>query len=559
MWDTAAAALATMARALGDPRDLATLHAVSGLAFRLSVDARLTPAGPHRYPWREELTVAAERLGYRWRLAAASGSDPLFATLRDDAFAIAADGIDAGRPTLLFGVHVAEFGLVRGADRAADALVVSGLLDAAGAPDLLPRAALGDSGLLFALQLTDRLPIDPLAAARAAFAAAVEHARGESATYGGVASGLAAFAAAERALASGDVDPNGLAAVAQRLAEARAACAAFLPRAGADLGQPLDEAARSYRRSAGMLAELARLFPYPPRQTGMLTTTLREQAAELLREAALAEAAAEGALAAALAADARAALTRDLTVVDLDPARLPDLFACVAEIPIAGLDADAAACRDRLAPRLGPSFGGKLLYQSGRLVGHILWAPLDEALYPVAARGRRWFVFCPWLESSRRGRGLGALLFEAVESAARAAAVDGLLTLATSIEVFLHHRGYERHGFVEVDRRGDTRLLERLLSDAPSDARLLDPPVARPGGALPVVVRHAHNCPLLLRVRQGAAQAARELGPRAAVDERDATPADPSGVTVGGRALAHAPIPPAALREGFVVEADDWR
>src|SRR5437016_3293031 len=111
-WDTAAAALAACAQSLGDPRDFPSLHAASALSFRVSVDRRLTPAGPHRYPWREELTVAAERLGCRWRLAAASAGDPLFDAARDEIFALAADGIEHGRPTLLFGVHVAEFGLV---------------------------------------------------------------------------------------------------------------------------------------------------------------------------------------------------------------------------------------------------------------------------------------------------------------------------------------------------------------------------------------------------------------------------------------------------------------
>src|SRR5260221_3679370 len=144
-WDTAAAALAAGARALGDPRDFPSLFAASALSFRLSVDARLTPAGPHRFAWREELTLAAERLGCRWRLVAASSIDPLFAAARDDAFALAAAGVRAGRPTLLFGVHVAEFGIVRGVDETADALVVSGLLDGGGAPDTLARAALGES------------------------------------------------------------------------------------------------------------------------------------------------------------------------------------------------------------------------------------------------------------------------------------------------------------------------------------------------------------------------------------------------------------------------------
>ncbi|MSP63005.1 MAG: hypothetical protein EXR72_22250, partial [Myxococcales bacterium] len=504
-WDTAAAALAACARALGDPRSPAALHAASGLAFRISTDRRLTPAGPLAYPWREVLTVAAERLGCRWRLAAADPGEPLWTEARDEAFALATAGALAGRPTLLFGVHGGAFGLVRGVDPAADALIVSGVLDGT-APPLLSRAALGgNTGMLFALQLTARLAIDPAVAARATLRAAIRHGRGDAPTEGGVAIGAAAWQLVCTALASGDVDPSGLALLAQLLAEARAAVAGWLPTAATTLALDLAPAERAARRAAGMLAEAARLLPFPPPATGMLTTSLREQACDLFAEAARAEAESLASLEIALAASERA--IHDLRVIDLDAAHLPSLFACVQEIPIAGLQGEAATCRERL----GLAVGGKLLYRGERLIGHILWAPLEEAGYPVAARGRRWFVFCPWLESGLRGRGLGARLFSALDDAARAAGIDGLLTLATSIEVFLHHRGYEHHGFVEVDRRGDSRLLERRLTDLPSEARLQDPPAPPPGGPLQVIVRHGYNCPLLLRVRRDAASAARAL------------------------------------------------
>src|SRR5205823_6746905 len=141
--------------------------------------ARVTPAGPQAWPWREELTVAAERLGYRWRLAASTAGEPLFAASQQEAFDLAVEGARAGRPTLLFGVHTTEFGIARGFDLDADALVVSGILDGAGAPDRLPRRAMGgEVGLPFALQLVERVACDEPSATRAALRSAVDHARG---------------------------------------------------------------------------------------------------------------------------------------------------------------------------------------------------------------------------------------------------------------------------------------------------------------------------------------------------------------------------------------------
>ena len=258
-WDTAAAALGACAQALGDPREGGTLAAASGLAFRIALDRRLSPAGPHGYPWREELTVAAERLGYDWRLVASRAGEPGFERACDAAFELGCAGVEAGRPTLWFGVQVAEFGLVRGADRAAGRLAVSGLLDAAGGAVELERAQIGtEAGLVYALQLVERVPQDPAAAACAALRAALEHARGGR--YAGalelpvIFSGAEAWQLWEEVLTQGDVDPLGLAFAAQRYAEARAHVAHYLPMAAQAAGLDLERVAQGYRRVATMLS-----------------------------------------------------------------------------------------------------------------------------------------------------------------------------------------------------------------------------------------------------------------------------------------------------------------
>src|SRR5579871_2270867 len=96
-WDTASAALAACARALGDAREVDAIAAASSLAFRVTVDARVTPAGPLGFPWREELTLAAERLGYRWRLVASAVDEPTFEAMRDLAFDMIGSGAARGR------------------------------------------------------------------------------------------------------------------------------------------------------------------------------------------------------------------------------------------------------------------------------------------------------------------------------------------------------------------------------------------------------------------------------------------------------------------------------
>jgi hypothetical protein len=302
-WDTAAAALTACARALGDPREVRQIAADSGLAFRVSVDDTASLASPHAYPWREVLAAAAERLGYECRVVS-SGEEPgsaLHAAARGRAFALCADGIAAGRPTLLWGVHAPEFGLARGVDDVGGALEVSGILDGS-APATLPREALGDGDVpvVFALQLVGGAPLPPDEVARAALGAAVTFARGPSPTLAGVHTGLDAWTQLASAIERGTFDPAGLAYGAQRWAQARAFVAASVDGWAAALHVDLDGAMRAWRGAAAMLAELAALHPFPPPPSLMLTTSDRDQAEALVREVARLEAVAVAAVEAVL-------------------------------------------------------------------------------------------------------------------------------------------------------------------------------------------------------------------------------------------------------------------
>ena len=327
-------------------------------------------------------------------------------------------------------------------------------------------------------------------------------------------------------------------------------------------------------------------MPYPPGPSFMLTTTLRDEAAALVSEAARAEREALWALGPILAAAER---TRGppsgLELRPLNAATLPDLFACVDEIPISGLREEAALCRARLEPLLGqgsgaqaqgpdskpaPKFDGRLLYQmpsQGQGQGP---GPAPRRAYPVGAAraGRLW--------AARRGRALVSLLSLDRADAARpgrgTAALRGVWSRRRARPVSMASslwrrrsmsscitRAIERGGFIEVARQGDTRLLELRLTEAPSRAQFVEPPPAPAGGPLPVVVRHNYHCPLLVRVRREVVQLGRQLGAAVRVDEADAAPGETAGVTVGGKLLPHGPIGREPLRRGLEEAISHWR
>ena len=569
--DTASAALTACAGALGDDRDVPEIALASALAFRISADDQVTLAGPHAFPWREELARAAERLGYRVQLVASNErpGGALHQRAQAEAYALISSQADANRPTLLWGVHAPEFGIA--VDLRAGAVAVSGILDGF-APDTIARESIGtgDVPLLFALALTEKIDAPASERVRSMLAAALEHGRGPAPTFSGVATGIAAWRNIFAALESGVVDPAGFSYTIARAAEARRAIAERLRAEGF----PLEPARVAYGRSASMLTELSRLSPFPPTPATMLTSSLREESAALIAEVITAESQALDQIAHALVAESRSR-SHALSVREATSAELPALFACTREIPVLEIEADAAECRARVAPAIGRGFRAKLIFdeRGTRTIAQLLYAPLEHAHYPIAALGKRWLIFCPWVAHSERGRGLGAKLFAELEASARQENIDGLLALATSDERFLHGGAFEPFGMTEIARAADVRLYERRLSDIPSDAKFLaplisestsceDPPFTIPPsarkGSLPVIVRQGYNCPLLLRTRRELVEAAKQSGSSVALDVADGSATSPIQATVSRRPLPHRYLPTAHLIEGLKAEIDSW-
>ena len=532
-----AGALEGLLAARGDDRSAAEIFGLSGCAFRLTVGPRVDLGGWAGFPWAEELPAAVQRLGYPTELVFAEEGQPLFELARARAAALCAER----GPAILFGVQLPAFGLAAAGDTP-ETLRISGLLDAQGGARTLPGRMLGAGTmpLVFALALGDRQPIDAQTALAAALAEALR--LGTSPTVRpGHAGGLAAYDAWMAALASGHVDPAGHAFTSALGAEARGQAAAFL--AGARLsGADLGPAADAYSRVAATLEELAVRFPFPPVRP--LETPALEAAAALLGRAREEEARGLSALARALAQH-RAGEVGDSYAVE--PAAAGDLFGCIEDLPLGHLGPAAEVCRRHAEAALGKSRFALVVRErrSGAVVGHALYAPLGEAGVPIAAEGRAAFLFCPWIRAPLRGRGLGRLLVEGLCADAARRGFDGVLCEASTLPIFRHEEPLSALGFRELARRGEMRLAYRSLGRDHPIARWIDPPHAGAAGRAEVVIRHGYDCPLLLLLRRALGEVARERG--LAVDEADAGPGEPAGVTVGGARAPDLPLAPDVL------------
>ena len=138
-------ALRACLSARGDTRPDSDLAGLSGLAFRLQADARVSPASVSAFPWSVELPGALSRLGYSSACIFADPMvDPRFAQLAAAAVVQITEALQREQPTILWGVHLPEFGFAHGVDSARRELIVAGVLSGRGASDSsLPDALHG--------------------------------------------------------------------------------------------------------------------------------------------------------------------------------------------------------------------------------------------------------------------------------------------------------------------------------------------------------------------------------------------------------------------------------
>jgi len=277
-WISAVAALSGVLRALDVPTTTVAVSALSGHAFRFALiatlDGQIGAGGPNHFSSGSALPLY-EQLGWRFAAIEAAAADASLSRVREQALRSMRNAIDHGRPSIAYGLHLPEFGIVRGYQ--GDDLI--------GATTMSPQygeripvsqwPVPGRPSPIRVFTPVKRVRVDHHRAVRAMLDFATGYARlGEplqsqdhamDAEAEPVANGLAAYARWSRLL-DGDqpISPHGQAYCIQSLQSARSDAAAFLrdeaqrrPVAG------LAEAGRSYAAVVLSLSQLATLFPFP--------------------------------------------------------------------------------------------------------------------------------------------------------------------------------------------------------------------------------------------------------------------------------------------------------
>ncbi len=273
-WSSVVGSLAGVLRALGTDRPAAHVSALSGHAFRLAItsgpDGEIGADGPNHFSAGSALEQY-QNLGWRFEAIEAGAGTTGFEARRREALNRLRRSIDHGRPALAFGLHLPEFGIVRGYD--GDDLIAATTVSAQYGERIpatqWPSPARPQPLRVFIPE--KRVKTDQKAAIGRMLRFAIGFAlAGDVSPVAGMPAaptGLAAFEHWARLL-DGDaaISPHGQALCIQALQSARHDAATFL----SDLApvyqggsNALMEAVSAYNVVVLELSRMASLFPYP--------------------------------------------------------------------------------------------------------------------------------------------------------------------------------------------------------------------------------------------------------------------------------------------------------
>jgi len=273
-WTAIAGALEGALAFLGEPLDRQTVMGLSGHAFRLAITTTasgIASADSAVHIDYERALGLHASLGFAMRRAAVSQFEPDYGRRRAEAIRAIVRSIDRGRPVIASGLHVADFGIVKGYDDRAAVIYVSTAVSLQYG-DALPLSQWPPPGATQPLEIMlpgDRLRIDRRQAEVSALRFAVDYAlQGDPAGPKSTAHGLAAYARWLAGYAGLEpLDRFGNARCLQTLQAARRDAAGFLRGISAQYAEPakgaLQSAAVAYETEALALSRLTTLFPFP--------------------------------------------------------------------------------------------------------------------------------------------------------------------------------------------------------------------------------------------------------------------------------------------------------
>ena len=216
-------------------------------------------------------------------------------------------------------------------------------------------------------------------------------------------------------------------------------------------------------------------------------------------------------------------------------------YCCMTEVPTPWPKA-LCECRDWVAENLGRHVDGyHLQLGAGDVIGHIYFAPSEQALFSYKVEPGFAVMYCEWVQQRYQKRGFGTHLFETFLTALKQENAKGVLVEATDIEGQMYYGHYLSRGFRIVHEAGHHKLLFLPLSAEQVSYRRRKPRV-QPRRQHPVEIHlfRGFLCPYEVSTQLLVRDVAQEFGDQVRIQEIWLTPETldqfgvPSGVLING-------------------------
>jgi hypothetical protein len=200
-------------------------------------------------------------------------------------------------------------------------------------------------------------------------------------------------------------------------------------------------------------------------------------------------------------------------------------------------------CRDWVVENLGKHVEGyHLQLGDGAVIGHLYFAPSEQALFSYQVEDGFTVLYCEWVQQRYQKRGYGTYLFETFLGDLKQRNVKGVLVEATDIQGQMYYEHYISRGFKIVNESGHHKLLFLPLS-AKNVAFVHREPLIQPRQGLPVEIHlfRGFLCPYEISTHLLVREVAQEFGDQVRIQEIWLTPETideygvPSGVLINGR------------------------
>lgn len=200
-------------------------------------------------------------------------------------------------------------------------------------------------------------------------------------------------------------------------------------------------------------------------------------------------------------------------------------YCCMTEVPTPWFQA-LCTCRDWMSQNLGRYVEGYHLQLSdGRVIGHLYFAPSENALIPYEVEPGVAVMYCEWVQQLYQKQGYGRYLYDTFVEEMRQSGFKGILVEATDVEGQMHLDHYLPRGFSVIHALGHERLLYQPLSQETVHFRPLQARIKpRSGDPVEILILSGYMCPYEAATLIHLRQVAQEFSSRVNLRHQSLTP-----------------------------------